>query len=209
MKHAFSFFIVVSALFLMIPTVAMAADDVDPDIEMLKPKIEYVRIDSITHDPSGYFNILHYTAKWRGNNWFGVGVGEEYEGMLTVAINIVERDYRDYAFVEDGVTYYEISRDTGIISPDCYAYIIFEVGNIWGKDEYEIELLPGGILSSKDILEDALTGDDLFEVFDIAGRWIGVFSSREEIKDSAPKGLLMVRRIRNNMVISTEKLLNR
>ncbi|MDE6653918.1 MAG: hypothetical protein K2K37_05980 [Muribaculaceae bacterium] len=209
MKHIFSILLAVTALFLMVPTVASAADDVDPDTEMLKPKIEYVRVDSITHDPSGYFNILHYTVKWRGDSWLGVGVGEYYDGMLTLPITIVNRNYSEYAFVEDGVTYYEISRNTGIISPDCYAYITFYVGNQWGKDEYEIELLPGGILSTKEIIGDVSGGDGLFEVFDIGGRRIGVFSSREEIKDAAPKGLLMVRRIRNDRVISTEKLLNR
>ncbi len=49
-------------------------DTQDPDF--LKPKIEYVIVDSITKDPSGYFNILHYSVRWRGDKKLGVGVGE-------------------------------------------------------------------------------------------------------------------------------------
>ena len=188
---------------------ALTATDDGADSESLKPKIEYVRVDSITHDPSGYFNILHYTARWRGDNWFGVGVGECYEGMLTLVIQINFRDYSEYAFEEDGVTYYEVSRDTGIISPDCYAYIDFMVQNKWGSDEYEIELLPGGILSVTELPGETVAGDDMLEVYDCGGRRIGSFTSREEIKAEAPKGLLIIRRLRGNTVVSTEKFLNR
>ena len=200
-------------LLLFAPGSALAADDIDSDPDMLKPKIEYVRVDSITKDPSGYFNILHYTVRWRGDKRLGTGVGEYYEGMLTLVVMMNFRDYSEYAFVEDGVTYYEISSDTGIISPDCYAYIDFEVQNKWGSDEYEIELLPGGIVSSKDMLEDDIEdvrlGEERFEVFDCAGHRLGVFSSRDDIASDAPKGLLIIRHLRGNSVVSTEKFLNK
>ncbi len=190
---------------------AVNSDDTqDPDL--LKPKIEYVIVDSITQDPSGYFNILHYTVRWRGHNELGVGVGEYYEGMLTLVVMMFYRDYSDYAFEENGVTYYEISRDTDIISPDCYAYIDFCVQNKWGMDEYEIELLPGGILSSTEMIEDEIedfTGEETFEVYDCSGNRVGVFQNREDIRGNSPKGLLIIRRMRNNVVVSTEKLLNR
>ncbi len=183
-------------------------DSQNPDL--LKPKIEYVKIDSITHDDTGYFNILHYTVKWRGDKTLSVGVGEYYEGMLTLVIMMIDRDYSEYAFVENGVTYYEISANTGFISPDCYAYIDFCVQNKWGRDEYEIELLPGGIVSSKDMLEDDIEDvEDRYEVFDCSGHRIGVFSSLDDIAAEAPKGLLIIRRLRGNAVVSTEKLYNK
>lgn len=209
MKRSVFLFCAFMALLSIAPGHAIAADDVESDPDMLKPKIEYVTVDSITHDPSGYFNILHYTVRWRGDNELGVGVGEYYEGMLTLVVMMNYRDYSEYAFEEDGVTYYEVSRDTGVISPDCYAYIDFEVQNKWGSDEYEIELLPGGILSVTELPGETVAGDDMFEVYDCGGRWIGSFTSREEIKDAAPKGLLIIRHLRGNAVVSTEKLLNR
>ena len=213
MKRSVFLFWAIMALLSIAPGHALAADDVESDPDILKPKIEYVTVDSITHDPSGYFNILHYTVRWRGDNELGVGVGEYYEGMLTLVVMMSYRDYSEYAFVEDGVTYYEVSRDTGIISPDCYAYIDFCVQNKWGCDEYEIELLPGGIVSSKEMLEDdiedSLPEEDRLEVFDCAGHRVGVFSCRDEIAAEAPKGLLIIRRLRGNAVVSTEKFLNR
>lgn len=213
MKHAILLCCALIVLSLVAPMHTRADDDIDSETDMLKPKIEYVIVDSITHDPSGYFNILHYTAKWRGDKDLGVGVGEYYEGMLTLVVQMLYRDYSEYAFVEDGVTYYEVSGNTGIISPDCYAYVDFCVQNKWGYDEYEIELLPGGIVSSKEMLEDDIEdiggGEDLFEVFDCSGHRIGVFPSREEVAAEAPKGLLVIRRLRGNSVVSTEKLFNR
>lgn len=213
MKRSVFLFGAIMALLSIAPGHALAADDVESDPDILKPKIEYVTVDSITHDPSGYFNILHYTVRWRGDNELGVGVGEYYEGMLTLVVMMSYRDYSEYAFVENGVTYYEVSRDTGIISPDCYAYIDFCVQNKWGCDEYEIELLPGGIVSSKEMLEDdiedSLPEEDRLEVFDCAGHRVGVFSCRDEIAAEAPKGLLIIRRLRGNAVVSTEKFLNR
>lgn len=213
MKHSFFLCCAFMVLLLIVPMHARAADDIDSETDMLKPKIEYVIVDSITHDPSGYFNILHYTARWRGDNELGVGVGEYYEGMITLVVMMRYRDYSEYAFEEDGVTYYEISGDTGIISPDCYAYIDFCVQNRWGSDEYEIELLPGGIVSSKDMLEDDIEdirlGEERFEVFDCTGHRLGVFSSRDDIAADAPKGLLIIRRLRGNSVVSTEKFFNK
>lgn len=213
MKKACFLCCVIMVLSLFVPLSVQAADDIDFETEMVKPKIEYVIIDSITHDASGYFNILHYTARWRGDNKLGVGVGECYEGTTTLVVMMKYRDYSDYAFVEDGETYYEISRDTGIISPDCYAYIDFRVQNKWGSDEYEIELLPGGIVSSKEMLEDdlddVLVGEDRFEVFDFAGHRIGLFSSRDDIVAEAPEGLLIIRHMRGKAVVSTEKFFNR
>ncbi len=218
MKRVIFFLFFVAAVCLVTALNANAYDtslnsDDTQDPDLLKPKIEYVIVDSITHDSSGYFNILHYTARWRGDSQLAVGVGEYYEGMLSVVINMVYRDYSEFAFVENGVTYYEVSSDTGIISPDCYAYIDFCVNNKWGKDEYEIELLPGGIVSSKDMLEDDIVdisvGEDRYEVFDCSGHKIGVFSSRDDILDDAPKGLLIIRRLSGSAVVSTEKIFNK
>ena len=213
MKHALFLCCAFIVLFLTTPLHARAVDDIDSESDLLKPKIEYVIVDSITHDPSGYFNILHYTVRWRGDKRLGIGVGEYYEGMLNLVVMMRYRDYSEYAFVENGVTYYEVSGDTGIISPDCYAYIDFCVQNKWGMDEYEIEMLPGGKVSSKEMIEDHVgnvrIGEDRFEVFDCSGHRIGVFSSRDDIAAEVPKGLLIIRRMRGNTVVSTEKFLSR
>ena len=193
---------------------AEANSDDTQDSDLLKPKIEYVNIDSIAFDDSGYSYNVYYTIKWRGTKYMSVGVGMYTGEELTIAYPLMHGDYREYETIEDGIPYYVVSKDSGKIYSDYYAEIHFSLSNSWGWDDYIIYFDKGGILASNDMIEDDMMdlggyGDDIFDVFDCSGKLIGQFSNREEIRESAPKGLLIVRHVRGNVVISTEKLLNK
>lgn len=188
--------------------------DDSTDLDLLKPKIEYVNIDNIKHNDSGSFYNVYYTIKWRGSKYMAVGVGMYSGNELTISYPMMRSDYSEYEIIEDGIPYYIVSKETHSIYSEEYAEICFRVSNSYGMDEHTIYFDPGGIVASNEMIEDDLMdlggeGEDRFQVFDFSGRLIGECSNREEIREVAPKGLLIIRHIRGNVEVSTEKFLNR
>lgn len=188
--------------------------DNNTDLDLLKPKIEYVNIDSIKYDDSGYGYNVNYTIKWRGSKYMSVGVGMYTGDEITISYPMLHSDYGKYEIIEDGIPYYMVSKESGTIYSEFYSEICFWVSNSYGMEEYIIYFDKGGVLASNDMIEDDLMdisgdGEDLFQVFDCSGRLIGECSNREEIREIAPKGLLIIRHIRGSEVVATEKLLNK
>lgn len=170
----------------------------------LKPLIEYAVIDRIEDNaPLDSYNA-YYSVKYRGTDRIKISVEEEYASMVIST-------YIKEPFIANGVAEQ--------ITAPFYAWIDFIAENKYGKSVYTIELQPYGIVSGNSGLRDDLvTGmhsvkadestDGLYEVYDISGVYIGHFTKLSDMKNIPQKGILIVKRIRENSV-ETFKFVNK
>ncbi len=178
----------------------------------LKPIIEYAIIEKIVDNSPHLYNA-HYKVKYRGANKIHVSIEEEYSSMLRS--DFIEEPYIVYGVAE------------GIMAP-YYAWIHFLVENKYGTDKKTIALGPYGEVIEPDpepdpdpdpdgggttTLEshlysnshDSIDNGDLFEVYDINGIKIGIFSRLSDIDKISQKGLFFIKQMRGDILVKTFK----
>lgn len=176
----------------------------------LKPLIEYATITDI-HDNAPYASYnASYVVKYRGADKIKVSVEEEY-GSKTKSCYIIE------PYIATGVADH-------ITSP-YYAWIDFVAENKYGKSTYTIELQPYGVTSypcasntnKKNHLEKTQysnniclnNNDEIIEVYDALGIKIGTYKTMADLNSLPFSGLLIVKRVSNNKVIETFKIIRK
>lgn len=176
----------------------------------LKPLIEYAEITDI-HDNAPYASYnASYIVKYRGADKIKVSVEEEYGSKIKSC-------YINEPYIAVGLADY-------ITSP-YYAWIDFVAENKYGKSTYTIELQPYGLTSSpcvsdtnkKKHLEKTQSknniclnnNDEIIEVYNAFGIKIGSYKTMYDLNDLPFKGLLVVKRVSNNKVVETTKIICR
>lgn len=176
----------------------------------LKPLIEYAAITDI-HDNAPYASYnASYRVKYRGADKIKVSVEEEY-GSKAKSCYISE-------------PYIAVGQADHITSP-YYAWIDFIAENEYGKSTYTIELQPYGLTSypcasnanKKKCLEKKQSknniclnnNDEIIEVYNATGVKLGTYETMIDLDNLPFKGLLIVKRISNNKVVETFKIIRK
>lgn len=151
-----------------------------------------------------------YIVKYRGADKIKVSVEEEYGSKIKSC-------YINEPYIAVGLADH-------ITSP-YYAWIDFVAENKYGKSTYTIELQPYGLTSSpcvsdtnkKKHLEKTQSknniclnnNDEIIEVYNAFGIKIGSYKTMYDLNDLPFKGLLVVKRVSNNKVVETTKIICR
>ncbi len=167
----------------------------------LKPLIEYAVIEKLEFNAAHDLYDAYYKVKYRGANRIEVSVEEEFGSILQVQ-DIWE------PYVARGVT--------KTITAPFYVWIDFTARNDYGESVYTIELPPYGegwtvlrnaqkYTTRHESKVDSINPDDMYEVYDINGNTKGVFAAPREIREMLPKGLYIIKRMRNGMTMEVKK----
>lgn len=167
----------------------------------LKPLIEYAVIEKLEFNAVHDLYDAYYKVKYRGANRIEVSVEEEFGSILQVQ-DIWE------PYVARGVT--------KTITAPFYVWIDFTARNDYGETVYTIELPPYGegwtvlgndqkYTTRHESKVDSIHSDDMYEVYDINGNPKGVFVAPGEIRETLPKGLYIIKRMRNGVTMEVKK----
>lgn len=176
----------------------------------LKPLIEYATITDIQDNaPFSSYNAS-YVVKYRGADKVKVSVEEEYGSRIKSC-------YISEPYIANGVADH-------ITSP-YYAWIDFVAENKYGNSSYTIELQPYGASSypcsatiyKKRYLAKTVDRNDIYmsnkdeiiEVYNPLGIKIATCQTMVDFNSLPFSGLLIVKRISNNKVIETSKIIRK
>lgn len=169
----------------------------------LKPFIESAIIKRIEdNSPYDSYNA-YYEVAYRGSDRIQIYVEEEYSSK--VKFNYIVEPYIAYGVADH-------------ITSLTYAWIDFVAENEYGKSVYTIELEPYGVVnednsgrmetrtSNARLVNDDI--DNMFDVYDIIGNFIGHFTTLDALNNIQQKGIYIVKRIGNGTV-ETFKYINK
>lgn len=163
----------------------------------LKPLIEYAIIEKIVDNSPLDSYDAYYKVKYLGADKIKVTVEEEFSSIL-------KSNYLYEPYIAFGVADH--------ITAPFYAWIYFIAENKYGRAVYTIELQPFGVVQdpstndSRPINIDEFNINESFEIYDPSGIQLGKIGSLSELKSIQYKGVAIIKRIVNNEIIETKKV---